>query len=405
MPKAMPEPRAWLALSATLCLASAGACRTHAASSEKPAPDAAVRTASSGSAAPSPSAQRDEHAAPGAVASSAVAASASAAPSACNSAWPAPIALSALKAAPASVALVPLQSQPGLWLADENSALLDAKPDLAWADGPITLSSDRTSATRGVVLSRLPKALRAWLGRPVKVLGATGTVCETRLQRFALRAQVSPDPRTAEFWEGCAEGPAMPAETIAKEIWRLSAIGGRSLVAEFSAPCKGALLAVDPNLPAPPIAAPEPASAEIGAALMNAFRALPAYAALQTRFRTEHPDQEGAWDDRDARRNVSVLALPGKPELLFVSVETGSECAGFSASLSAVWETDAGGPVKVLTAVDNRRLRPSAIVDFDGRGGSLLFGPDGPWKIRSVLRPGSLQRSFLSDVPYFAGPC
>jgi hypothetical protein len=301
--------------------------------------------------------------------------------------------------------LAPLHSQPGLWLADENSALLDAKPELAWADGPITLSADRTSAMRSVVASRLPKALRGWLGRRVLVLGATGTVCETRLQRFALRAEVSPDPRTAEFWEGCAEGPAMPTETIAKEIWRLSALGGRTLIAEFSAPCKGALLAVDPNLPALPIAAPQPASAEVGAALMNAFRALPAYAALQARFRAEHPDQEGAWDDRDARRNVSKLALPGKPELLFVSVETGSECTGFSASLSAIWEAGSDGPAKVLTAIDNRRLRPSAIVDLDGRGGSLLFGPDGPWKIRSVLRAGSQQRSFLSDVPYFAGPC
>ena len=47
-----------------------------------------------------------------------------------------------------------------------------------------------------------------------------------------------------------------------------------------------------------------------------AFRALPAYAALQARFHAEHPDREGAWDDHDARRNVSKLALPGHAELL-----------------------------------------------------------------------------------------
>lgn len=405
MPAPKPEPPAWLALSTALLFASPLACRTHAAPSEKPAPNAATSVAA-GSATASSNARAVASTNAGPNTAAPAAQTASAAASACNSAWPAPIALSALKAAPPSVALAPLHSQPGLWLADENSALLDAKPDLAWADGPITLAGDRASATRGVVLSRLPKALRSWLGRTVKVLGATGTVCETRLQRFALRAEVSPDPRTAEFWEGCADGPAMPAETIAKEIWRLSAIGGRSLVAEFSAPCKGALLAVDPNLPAPAVAAPEPASAEVGAALMTAFRALPAYAALQARFRAEHPEQEGAWDDREARRNVSRLALPGKPELLFVSVETGSECAGFSASLSAVWETGVGGPAKVLSAIDNRRLRPNAIVDLDGSGGgSLLFGPDGPWKIRSLLRAGAPQRSFLSNVPYFPGPC
>ncbi|HKO49539.1 MAG TPA: hypothetical protein VJV79_17540 [Polyangiaceae bacterium] len=321
-----------------------------------------------------------------------------------DSAWPAPIALSSLKTAPKSAPLSPLRAEPGLWLADPNSALLNATPDPSWAEGPPTLADDG-SATRPVVLARLPKALRGWLGRPVKVLGASGAVCETRLQRFAMRARVTPDPRSAEYWEGCADGPAMPPEMIAKEIWRLSAVGGRSLIAEFSAPCKGALLAVDPSLPAPAIAAPEPADAEAGAAVMAAFRALPAYAALQARFRVEHPEQEGAWDDRDVRRSISKLALPGRPELLFVSVETGSGCAGFSASLSVLWEAGPGGRSHVLEAIDNRRLSPSAIVDFDGTGGSLLLGPDGPLQMRSVLRAGSYQRSFLSDVPYFEGPC
>ncbi|MEI9953766.1 MAG: hypothetical protein WDO74_33505 [Pseudomonadota bacterium] len=371
------------ALACGLLLAALVACRTHGAPPRKVAPAALVP------ATPSP------------IASTAVQASANT----CASAWPAPIELSALKTAPKSAALSPLRAQPGLWLADESSALLSATPDPAWAEGPLTLTGAGSSATRSVALTRLPQGLRGWLGRPVKVLGASGAVCETRLQRFALRAQVTPDPRTAEHWEGCADGPAMPPETIAQEIWRLSAVGGRTLIAEFSAPCKGALLAVDPNLPVPAIAAPEPAAPEVGAAVLAAFRALPEYAALQTRFRAEHPDVEGAWDDRDARRSVSKLALPGRPELLFVSVETGSGCTGFSASLSALWEAGPSGPSKVLAAIDNRRLSPSAIVDFDGNGSSLLLGPDGPLQMRSVLRPGSYQRSFLSDVPYFAGPC
>jgi len=325
-------------------------------------------------------------------------------PSASVASLPAPIELSALKTLPKDLKLSPLRAEPGLWLADQNSALLSATPDPAWAEGAITLAGDN-SATRGVVLARLPKALRGWLGRPVKVLGASGAVCETRLQRFAVRAQVTPDPRTAEHWEGCADGPPIPAETIAKEIWRLSAVGGRTLIAEFSAPCKGALLAVDPDLPAPAIAAPQPAAADVGEAVLQAFRALPAYVALQARFRAEHPELEGAWDDRNARRSVSSLALPGRPALLFVSVDTGSECGGFSASLSALWEAGPGGPGRVLSVTDDHRLTPSAIVDLDGKGGTLLLGPDGPLQVRSVLRAGTYQRSFLSAVPYFAGPC
>ena len=385
----MPRPPLKLeALACGVLLTQALACHPRSAPAKKPVPaSSAASTSSAASAAPSATAMPT-------------------APSACASAWPAPIAVSALKTAPASVALVPLRAAPGLWLADEEGALLDAKPNPGWAEGPLTLTGDGSSATRAVAIARLPKALQSWLGRPVKVLGPSGAVCETRLQRFALRARVTPDPRTAEYWEGCAEGPAMPPATIANEIWRLSAVGGRTLIAEFSAPCKGALLAVDPNLPAPAIAAPEPASADVGAELLTAFRALPAYAALQGRFRAERPDLDGAWDDRDARRNVSRLALPGRPAILFVSVETGSGCgAGFSASLSAVWESGPAGPSKVLTAIDNHRLNPRALVDFDGSGGSLLLGPDGPLQMRSVLRAGSFERSFLSAVPYFAGPC
>ncbi|HET7545646.1 MAG TPA: hypothetical protein VFK05_37520 [Polyangiaceae bacterium] len=400
MPAPKLETRATRLLGLALLLTAAIGCHPRSAPTKKqPAHVAAPRQSASASASASPSSALSALAS-----ASATMPSANANASACGPAAPAPIALTAMKTTPPSVNLVPLRAQPGLWLADENSALLDAKPALEWADGPLTLASDGSSATRGVTLARLPKALRGWLGRPVKVLGASGAVCETRLQRFALRAKVTPDPRTAEFWEGCAE-PPLPKETIAKEIWRLSAVGGRTLIAEFSAPCKGALLAVDPNLPAPAIAAPEPASAEVGAAVMSAFRALPAYAALQARFRAEHPEAEGAWDDRDARRSVSKLSLPGTPELLFVSVETGSGCAGFSASLSAIWQSGPSGPSKVLTAIDNRRLSPSAIVDFDGSGSSLLLGPDGPLQMRSVLRAGSFERSFLSDVPYFAGPC
>ena len=384
MPATNHKSRPACAIIGCLLLLQASACRPHSA------PALELATSASAMAGPRPT--------PTVIPVS------SASAVTCASAGLPPIALSALKTAPKSAMLSPLRAQPGLWLADENGVLLSATPDPAWGEGPITLKGEN-SAARGVVLARLPKALRGWLGRSVKVLGAAGAVCETRLQRFELRAQVTPDPRTAEHWEGCADGPPIPPEAIANEIWRLSAVGGRSLVAEFSTPCKGALLAVDPNLPAPAIAAPTPAPAEIGAAVMSAFRALPEYVALQARFRAEQPDLEGAWDDRDARRSVSALSLPGRPPLLFVSVESGTGCGGFSASLSALWASGPAGPGKVLASIDNHRLTPRAIVDLDGSGGSLLLGPDGPLQMRSVLRPGSYERAFLSDVPYFAGPC
>ena len=212
----------------------------------------------------------------------------------------------------------PFSPQLGLWLADERSALLSPTVDAAWAVGP-TLAAGPNSAIRAVVLARLPKPLRGWLGRPIRVLGANGAVCDTRLQRFLIRAQITPDLATAEHWEGCADGPNPTPEAVAGEVWRLSASSGRSLIAEFSAPCKGALIAVDPDRAVPAIAAPEPASADLGDALMTAFRQLPAYAQIQARFHAEHPELDGAWDDHEATRSISTLQLPGQARLAFVS--------------------------------------------------------------------------------------
>ncbi|MEO6602996.1 MAG: hypothetical protein ABIQ16_24135 [Polyangiaceae bacterium] len=311
----------------------------------------------------------------------------------------------------------PLGAHLGVWPADERGALLDAKPDPTWAEGPISTAGPNR-ATRAVKMTRLPKALRAWLGRPVKVLGASGVVCESRLQRFSIQAQVTPDLRTAEHWEGCSDAPAIAPSAIAEEVWRVSEKVGRTLVAEFSAPCKGALLAFDPDLPTPVISAPEPATAEVGVEAMAAFRQIPEYAQIQARFRSEQPATPGSWDDREVRRSISTLALPGHTPLFVVSEQVGSGCAsasgGFSASLSALW--GGGGPAVAVHAIDDRKLTPTAIVDLDGSGGAILFGPDGPWAARSVLRPKAkpqtdkidvarFERVFLSSVPFFPGPC
>lgn len=302
-----------------------------------------------------------------------------------------------------------LSERPGLWLADEDAALLSATPDSSWGDGPPLLAATNR-ATRSVVMARLPKSLRAWLGRRVKVIGAGGAVCETRLQRFVLRAQITPPHSTAERWEGCGDGPPIVPERIAEEIFRLTSSQGQSLVGEFSAPCKGALLAMDPDLPDPPIAAPEPADAELGAELLRAFRALPRYAEIQARFRAEQPELDGAWDDREGHRILSKLELKGHAPLFFVSVAAGSGCANFSASLSALWLGSTKTTGQIISAIDEARLTPSAIVDLDGNGGSILLGPDGRFAARSVLRvhAGALaqyQRDFLSIIPFFAGPC
>ena len=309
-----------------------------------------------------------------------------------------------------------LAAKPGVWLADERYANLSSTPEPTWAEGPASYVG-RGTAVRGVVLGRLPKSLRAWLGRSVRVLGAGGAVCDTRLQRFAIRAEVTPDPATAEVWEGCADPPLAPS-AIAEDIWRASAGSGRALVAEFSATCRGALLAIDPDLPAPMIAAPEPASAELGERALRAFRQLPAYAELQARYEAELPSAQGAWEDHDARRGVWSLRLPTHTPLVLVSVEAGARCAKFSGSLSALWaESAAGAPLTlnllvIPKALDQQRLTPSAVVDLDASGSpAVLLGPDGEFAARTLLTKArawpraGYDQILLSGVPFFAGPC
>jgi hypothetical protein len=306
-----------------------------------------------------------------------------------------------------------LSPKPGLWLADEHHALLGAAPDASWAEGNAVYVGHDT-ALKGVAMSRLPKSLRAWLGRPVRVLGANGAVCDTRLQRFAVRTEITPDAATAEIWDGCAEPPIASA-AIAEDIWRSSPASARTLVAEFSAPCRGALLAVDPDLPAPPIAAPEPASAELGERALSAFRQLPGYSELQTRYKAEQPDAEGAWEDHDARKGVWSLRLPAHAALVFVSIEAGSRCAKFSGSLSALWADSGDGASVALSlllvpkALDQQRMTPSAVIDLDASGNpAVLLGPDGQFAARALLsRPSAAgyNQVLLSSVPFFADPC
>jgi hypothetical protein len=317
-----------------------------------------------------------------------------------------------VREAPARPAPSELSDHPGLWLANERFAILSTRPEASWAEGAPSFGGDN-SASSAVALERLPKALRAWLGRPVRVLGESGAVCETRLQRFAIRAQISPDLATAEAWDGCSDEHAQTPVQIAQDIWQLSAPEGRTLVAELSAPCKGALLAVDPDLAAPVIAAPEPASAELGAAALALFRELPAYARLQARFKAGAPGAEGAWEDRAARRGVWSLDLAGHRPLVFVSVEAGRGCADFSGSLSALWEVRGNGAgttlglLAVPSAEDDKRLTPRAVIALGATAVSVLLGPDGAYQSQSLLK-GSLEgysQAVLTSVPFFAGPC
>ena len=211
------------------------------------------------------------------------------------------------------------------------------------------------------------------------------------------------------MWDGCADAPVSPG-AIADEIWQLSAGSGRALVAEFATPCRGALLAVDPDLPALAIAAPEPASAELGERAFTELRKLPAYAALQAEFKAAEPHAGGAWEDHEARRGAWVLALPGHRPLVLVSVEAGTPCSNWSGTLNALW-ADTGSALTLLATpkgVDDHRLTPAAVVDLEGQGNaSVLLGPDGRFAARALLgkRGAGYAYGVLSAVPFFAQPC
>jgi len=246
----------------------------------------------------------------------------------------------------------------------------------SWATGPVRPGPNENIALRSVNEAALPAAVRALKGRSVNLLDAAGALCEARIVGFELYAEVIPHFGMVMSWHGQNGEPALSEAKIAEQIWALAP--GAILIGKLSRPCPG-LWALDAARTPPTTAAPEPASPELRATALRAFRALPQYAEIQKEFRSTAETPKGRWEDYGSHLlEVSAFHFASKLTLVIVQAQAGNGCGDFANRLVALFGIRKG-TLAELELIDTpdvpEGVFPSSAFDLDADGSlELLFG-------------------------------
>ena len=181
----------------------------------------------------------------------------------------------------------------------------DAQHD--WGTGAITVDhapseqDTRLVLTRAIDPKRVPAALRTWRGRKVLV-GLATPPCTLEVTELRVMAVIEPK-REAGFWDG-AVAP-LPARGAVLSMWNASHVW---LTGELSGDCAGRRWVRAAELKSPMVADQTMVSGPLCDQVLAAFRALPAYRAVQARFRGA-----GEWDAFDGGPSAVLrFDLPGR---------------------------------------------------------------------------------------------
>lgn len=232
---------------------------------------------------------------------------------------------------------------------------------------------------------------RAWLGRELTTYSSSGQTCRGRVARFEVRVQAVPHFGMRQTWNGEHETPRATPEQIAASVAAMAQSTEHFVVGVLDQPCRGswATSAAHAFTPA------RPAAGKLRALGVTAFKALPAYVALQRKFVKETADEKRAWEAADGALNVVELRVPGRSALLLVAARGSTACDGFGGALSALWELAGTTEAPTLTPVTKtyaEHLTLVGAIDEGGAAGVALFlGPDNFEDELAVLRLGSPQ--------------
>jgi hypothetical protein len=311
------------------------------------------------------------------------------------------------------IASVPAQtSLSNLILADEDGLVLETKPDDRWSKGDVHPGRNKLVATTAVDESALPAEFSSWKGRSVRAVTKTGSICTATVTSFAIRTAVVPHFAMFEDWHGRFDSPVLTKEAIAKEIWKLGADRGRTLVGVLSPTCD-ALWALPADRAAPAPGTLLPAGADLTALGIQALRKLPRHADLQREY-LKVAGAKGPWDAiPEAVVRAFTLELPSGPKLLHVAASAmPGGCDGFVGELDAVFAVGPGESPKLTVvgvpeSANGSTWTPESVFDLDGDGSlEILFG-GGFSRTRALYAKGTkgYELRVLFEEPYFDCPC
>lgn len=266
----------------------------------------------------------------------------------------------------------------------------------------------------------------AWVGRAVRLYGASGVVCEGIVRRSVLVGRYSPsfetmarlrgegggahdgeadpaeDPSAKAATVEATEEPALTPAEIADEAWT-GAVGAGAVVlaGEVDATgCEGALWATPADAPVAFTHPVETAGVVDELAYLARFRALPSWLELQRQYdEAAREDRAPRWDGHgESAPVVNVIALQDA-KLVFVTADVGGGCGDFTARSTVVYREDARG-VTLMGTTDTAFV-PLGAVDVDGDGAVELLVPDG---VRFAGQ-GAYEDVRAVTVPYLGCPC
>ena len=282
--------------------------------------------------------------------------------------------------------------------------VLDPSPDLTEATSPEVRSLEDPVVVASTP-RRLSSAAATWLGRRVRLYGATGALCEGVVGDVALVGRVSPHEATTARLQGRDdEAPPLSPAEVASEAWSIAAAADAVVLAgEVDAVgCEGAVWAGPADVPAPAFVLSEAADAATEHRALAAFRALPSWAAVEDRYRTDvREDRAARWDSHgESRPTVNVIALGDGSRFVIVTADVGGGCGDFGASATAVFREDARG-LTLTGPPAEESFVPTAAVDVDGDGALDLVLPTGVRRARG----GAFEHGEALRVPFLGCPC
>jgi len=275
-------------------------------------------------------------------------------------------------------------------------------PSLVSVESPVVVRRD-------VDVVALPRALARRSGGSVRLVGASGVVCQGVIGPMSIVGRFEPHFGTRQDWEGknhdIGEPDApLPIEQVASQAWDES-VAGRVLAAEVistTGDCKRALYARAASLSAPAVIAESPAPPALADKAVEALRRLPSYATVEQNYRQSSSGGPGRWEIENGSTDVTFFR--GKDaSYVWVSAYGGEACSDFDAHMVALWKVEGAGtprPTFTLLHEGTDDLLPVGVTDIDGDGSVELLGHE------RILRRGS--DGYATDslaVPSFDCPC